>query len=55
MTETEKQVVMMLAEVWNKYLELPNEHISDNPEFLAGIHRLQEKVLARPARRELNK
>ena len=55
MTEAEKQVFMMLAEVWNKYLELPYEHISDQPEFCAGIHRLQEKVLARPARREMNK
>lgn len=55
MTEAEKKVVMMLGEVWSKYLELPSEHMSDNPEFLAGIHRLQEKVLSRPARRELNK
>lgn len=55
MTEAEKQLVLMLAEVWNKYLELPSEHISDYSEFCTGIHRLQEKVLARPARRELNK
>lgn len=54
MTEAEKQVVYRLGQVWNMFLLLPVEHDDDLADFRRGIHQLQEKVLARPARREMN-
>lgn len=53
--ETEIAIVNKLAEAWNMFKALPVEHNDDLAEFRAGIHRLQEKVLAREARRLINK
>lgn len=55
MTEAEKHLVELLAEAWNAFVFMPIEHPCDRDEFCRGIHALQEKVLARPARREINK
>lgn len=49
LTDDEKAVLSKLAEAWNAFLSLPVLHADDVPEFRAAIHRLQEKVLARPA------
>lgn len=54
MSEAEKRVVMMLAEAWNAFVELPIEHPADRPEFCGAIHVAQNIVLSRPGRRELN-
>jgi hypothetical protein len=54
MTEAEERIFLSLAEAWNAFLQLPVEHADDVDEFRRGIHQLQEKVLARPARREFN-
>ena len=50
----ERRVVQLLAAAWNAYTALPVEHPMDQDEFCRGMHSLQEKVLARSARRELN-
>lgn len=55
MTDKEKAVIQALIEAWNRYIELPNEHPDDHTEFRHGIHRLQEKIMARPGRREFNR
>ncbi len=52
-TKGEERVLNGLAHVWSAFLALPHEHPDDVAEFRAGIHRLQEKVLARPTRRSL--
>jgi len=55
MTEQEKQVVLKLAEAWDMFNKLPTEHTMDRMEFCMNIHACQEKVMARQARREMNK
>lgn len=54
MSEAEKALVMLLAGVWNAFLKLPVEHPDDVGEFRHGVHFLQEKILARAGRREIN-
>lgn len=54
LTKQEQEVINKLAEAWNAFIELPVEHDDDLTEFRQGIHRLQEKILARPARNFLN-
>lgn len=51
LTEEEKQVLALLAEAWNKFNSLDKKHPSDNPEFLDSIHRAQQIVSLRVARR----
>ena len=53
MTDEEKAVVALLASAWNAFLALPIEHLADEGEFLSAIHRAQDIVLSRPARRDL--
>ncbi|CCF19081.1 protein of unknown function [Pseudorhizobium banfieldiae] len=52
-TNQERMVIDMLVGAWNAFCELPMEHGDDQVEFRHGIHRLQEKILARPTRRSL--
>ena len=54
LTQDERRVADMTADVVNAYWELPVEHPSDRGEFVAAIHRVQDLILARPGRRELN-
>lgn len=53
LTHEEKKVVEMLADVWNKYCELPEEHINEKDEFFNAIHVCQRTVLARAGRRDM--
>ena len=55
MTDDEKAVVLALAEAWNLYLRLPDEHPDDNDEFRRAIHAAQDKILAREGRRQINR
>lgn len=48
----ERAVVTALWKAWNVFLRLPEEHADDTDEFRRAIHAAQEKVFARPARRE---
>lgn len=50
LTPEEAAVLAHLVSAWNAFLSLPIQHGDDITEFRHGIHRLQEKVLARPAR-----
>lgn len=51
LTILEQDVIDNLVKAWNSFLQLPIQHGDDITEFRHGIHRLQEKVLARPARK----
>lgn len=54
LTSDEANVVRLLADVWNTFMDLPVEHAMDRDEFCRAVHVLQEKVLARPGRRAFN-
>lgn len=54
LTEDERKLALLLADVWNLFLALPIEHPMDRDEFCRGVHRLQDKLLSRPGRRQLN-
>lgn len=55
MEHDEKEIAYKLAEVWDLFVELPVEHPCDRDEFCKGVHFLQNMILARAGRRELNK
>ncbi|WPE19856.1 hypothetical protein [Shinella zoogloeoides] len=54
LTPQEQEVMDGLVATWNAFLRLPIHHSDDVSEFRHGIHRLQEKILARPARKTMN-
>lgn len=54
MTWHEKELVGALGDCWDQFMKLPVEHNDDIDEFRRGIHQLQEKVLARSGRRQMN-
>lgn len=54
LTWEEREIVNMLANAYNAFCQLPVEHPMDQDEFCRAIHVLQDKVLARPGRREMN-
>lgn len=51
LTPEERKVVAALAEAWNLYVALPIQHRSDGDEFAGAIHRAQDIVGMRVARR----
>ena len=53
LTSGERATLERLTEAWNAFLALPSEHADDRAEFRHGLHRLQDLVLSRPARRAL--
>lgn len=53
MTDAETRALEALAQAWNAFMELPAEHPDDVTEFRHGIHRLEEKIMARPTRRQM--
>lgn len=55
LTDEEHALVTMVGEVWNAFLDLPQEHVRDQAEFCNRVHDLQYMILARPARRALNR
>jgi hypothetical protein len=54
MTEQEKELLGITVNLWNAFLALPVEHPSDRAEFCQNLHVLQNMILARPTRREVN-
>ena len=54
LTDAEQHVLDLTVELVNAFWALPDEHPSDKPEFVMVIHRMQDMVLSRPARRWLN-
>lgn len=55
MTDAERKIIEALGDIWNQYAALPVQHPMDHQEFCTGVHRLQEKVAARPALRTIRK
>jgi len=51
MTDEEKEIVMMLSDVYEKYAGLPEQHHDDMPEFVNALHVLQHLVMIRSVRR----
>lgn len=49
--EKEFKLIEMLADVWNGYLELLEQHPCDRQEFCDAIHRLQHLIMIRETRR----
>lgn len=54
LTDEEQNLVDALGNVWNKFLELPNEHPCDNQEFCTIIHQAQRMIECRPVRRYMS-
>lgn len=54
LTEQEKAVLAMTAELWNELIKLPAPHGHDGAEHMRDIHDIQNRILARSARRELD-
>lgn len=54
LTKEERAAIDALILAWDSFVELPTEHPNDATEFRSHIHALQEKILARPARRWIN-
>lgn len=55
MTEQEQAVIYASIALWNAFCSLPVEHPDDAAEVRHAVHLIQDKVLARSARREMNK
>lgn len=51
LTDGEKEILLLLLEVWNKFSSLPDHVGHDLNEFCYSIHMLQQKVALRVARR----
>lgn len=51
LTEEEGYVADALCEAWNEYAALPVTHPTDQAEFLSAIHRCQDLLAVRIARR----
>jgi hypothetical protein len=54
MTTDEIEILNATRDVWNKFIELPVLHPSDQGEFCQHIHALQNIILAREGVRKLN-
>lgn len=50
-TDDEKKILLLSAELWNKYLQLPVQHQNDRYDFSQAIHELQRIIGWRPMTR----
>lgn len=51
LTFEEQHVLHLLADAYNSFITLPKRSHYDNEEFVDGVHRLQQLVALRVARR----
>ncbi len=51
LTDQEKQLISMTAEIWNKFCELPVIHPNDAAEMGRDLHDIQHRIMARAAAR----
>jgi len=51
LAENEKEVLKNLALAWNQFTKLENRSEHDNKEFMDAIHRAQQLIALRVARR----
>jgi hypothetical protein len=49
----ELSVLSLLAQAWNAFVELPEEHSADRHEFMHAIHAAQNIVFARIGKRNV--
>jgi hypothetical protein len=54
MNKAEKELLFKLADIWNDFILLPEEHPADREEFALAIHSMQRIIAARGAFRRLN-
>lgn len=55
LSSEEAAVLDLLAEAWNAFTRLGQEHPDQSAEFRHGIHALQCQIMARPTRRLMNR
>lgn len=53
LTPEEQKAIEETAALWNALVNLPVEHPDDVAEMRHLVHALQDKILSRPARREI--
>lgn len=51
MTEEEKRALALTGELWNAMLALPDKHPHESEEHMRDIHNIQNRLLARVAKR----
>lgn len=52
LTKEELAILDMTADLWNAFLALANHHPADAGETALDIHRIQNRIMARGARRD---
>lgn len=52
LTKEELTILEMAADIWNAFLALSDRHPADAEEMALDIHRIQNRVMARSARRD---
>lgn len=51
----EDEILLILANAYNKFGDLPILHEADTEDFLRAIHMAQNIVMSRPVMRQINK
>lgn len=51
LTDDELRIIDMTADLWNAFLDLGDHHPSDRDEMARDIHDIQQRIMARLARR----
>lgn len=51
LTNEEKEILKITADLWNKLNALPDKHPCDGEENCRDLHNLQNRLLARVAKR----
>ncbi len=51
MTDDEKEIVLMLNDLYERYIALPEQHSKDKEEFVNALHVIQHLVMVRSVRR----
>lgn len=46
-------VLQLTRQVWEAFTKLPSMSLSEPPEFVAAVHRIQDMITARPMYRVL--
>jgi len=50
-TPAEKEIIDLLVLAWNKFIRLDEQHPCDKSEFMDAIHKAQQLIMIRDARR----
>ena len=51
MNEAQKELINLTAQLWNKYIKLPQQHPCDKEQFCHALHICQHLIMIREARR----